>query len=217
VLASANPYFGYAPVAVDLNATVTGDSPIQTYKWDYTNDGVWDYVSGQSPQTSHTYSAEGTYQAVCQVVDSMVRTTQDSVTINVYPATQAPVVTAAANPTSGQVPLSTSLSGIVQSTNQILYYLWDFDDDGIVDWGSDNTASTTYLYGEAGNYNANLTVIDDGGLTASDSVYIQVSPGASPPEAHASATPVSGSAPLTVSFTGTGVTSRKYSSLRMGL
>src|SRR5207249_5067117 len=80
----------------------------------------------------------------------------------------------------------------------IVSYQWSFGDGAT---GSGVSVSHTYA---AGAYTARLTVTDNTGLTDSHSVTITASSPNTPPTAVVSATPTSGTAPLTVSFNGAG-------------
>jgi PKD repeat protein len=207
ISAVADPTFGCLPLTVNFNATVIGGSEIQVYRWDFENDHVWDYVSTQSPHTTRTYDTEGTFLAVCQVIDSLGRHAYDFAIIEVYPPAQAPTVVASAVPDLCQAPCEVTLGGIATAEGEILYYLWDFEDDGVVDWGSPETAVTSHIYGRAGSYDAKLKVIDDLGAAAEDVVSITIQPAAAYPQAQAAASPTSGDVPLTVNFSGIGTPS----------
>ncbi|MDW5549619.1 PKD domain-containing protein [Methanosarcina sp.] len=102
-----------------------------------------------------------------------------------------------ADVTSGIAPLSVNFTD--QSTGNISSYSWDFDNDGTVDSTEQNPV---HIYNAAGNYTVNLTVSNaDGSDSEVKTEYIVVSeqlPGA--PVANFTATPTSGTAPLTVNF-----------------
>jgi PKD repeat protein len=200
--ALANPTAGNAPLTVDFDGTLIQGGCISAYRWDFDDDGTWDYISSQSLKTSHTFGSTGTYLSVCSVVDALGRYAYDSVIIQVSDPAQPPVVEAAATPGSGAAPLDVTFGGSVQSSRPIVLYLWDYDGNGVVDWGSDQTAATAYTFGAPGYYTSRLSVVDDSGLMASDTVYIQVDAGATPPQVDAFAYPASGTVPLKVGFSG---------------
>ena len=58
--------------------------------------------------------------------------------------------------------------------NTIVLYEWDFDGDGVYDWSSASTGSTSYTYMTSGTYYAKLRVTDDGGGRGFDTVEIVV-------------------------------------------
>jgi PKD repeat protein len=102
---------------------------------------------------------------------------------------------------TGTAPLAVSFDGRGSSDpdGSISSYAWAFGDGGSA---SGATANHTYA---AGTYTATLTVTDNLGATASSSLTITVtSPANRPPSAMVSATPLSGTAPLAVSFDGRG-------------
>ena len=118
---------------------------------------------------------------------------------------QPPVATASAVPSSGIVPLTVGFSsgGSNDPDGSITEYKWNFGDS------TPNSASPnpSHTYTAAGTYNAVLTVTDNGGLTASDTKVITVSPVPNnPPTAAIAATPTVGKGPLAVSFDGSGST-----------
>lgn len=200
--ASANPTSGNAPLTVDFDGMLTQGGCISAYRWDFDNDGTWDYISSQSLKTSHTFGSTGAYLSVCSVVDALGRYAYDYVIIQVSDPVQPPVVEAAATPASGPAPLEVAFGGSVQSSRPISFYLWDYDDNGVVDWGSSQTAAAIHIFGSPGYYTSRLSVVDDSGLMASDTVYIQVDAGGTPPQIEAFAYPSSGTVPLAVDFSG---------------
>lgn len=200
--ASANPLLGNAPLTVDFDGVLTQGGNIASYRWDFDNDGVLDYISTQSLATSHTFGSAGTYFAVCSVIDALGRYAFDYVIVQVSDPIQPPMVEARATPTSGSAPLDVAFSGAVQSSNPIAFYLWDFDDNGVIDWGSIQTAATAHIFGAPGCYTSRLSVVDNSGLMAFDTVYLVVKPGGTPPAVEAFANPLSGTVPLEVGFSG---------------
>jgi len=102
-----------------------------------------------------------------------------------------------ADVTNGAAPLTVNFTDL--STGSPTSWLWDFDNDGTVDSTEQNPV---YTYTAAGNYTVNLTVSNAGGNDSEVKTdYIIVSeplPGA--PVANFTATPTSGTAPLTVNF-----------------
>ncbi len=107
-------------------------------------------------------------------------------------------------PVSGNTPLSVTFTASASDPDgYINTYEWDFDGDGNYDEETATTSGTFYTYTEAGTYNAKLRVTDDGGAsTESSSVTITVvSPENQPPVVSSfQATPASGAAPLSVTF-----------------
>ncbi|MEZ4695553.1 MAG: PKD domain-containing protein [Rhodothermales bacterium] len=117
------------------------------------------------------------------------------------PANVAPRASFSATPRSGTSPLSVTFnaSGSSDSDGTIVSYNWTFGDGG-----SGSGVSQQHTYSNPGTYSARLTVRDDDGGTATATTTITVSASNNAPTASAQATPVSGTAPLTVSFNSTG-------------
>ena len=172
------PSNGQVPLTVQLLGSGTDiDGHITLYEWDFDGDGVYDWSSTTTGNTTHTYTAEGTYQAVFRVTDDNGLTdTAIAVTtvVRVGPP-GSPTATASASPTSGGAPLTVNFSGTATDPdNNIVLYEWDFDGDGVYDWSSSTTASTTYTYTKAGTHTATFRVTDETGLTGIDQILISV-------------------------------------------
>ncbi len=108
-----------------------------------------------------------------------------------------PVAVANANQTSGNVPFTVnfSASGSSDPNGSIASYLWDFGD------GTTSTQpNPSHLYTTAGNYVALLTVTDNQGAQTSETVAIRANNPNQVPVAIITASPMSGSAPLDVTF-----------------
>ena len=89
---------------------------------------------------------------------------------------QPPTAVAAANPTSGVAPLTVAFSsnGSTDPDGTITGYSWNFGDGTAVS----TAPNPSHVYTSAGTFTAVLTVTDNSGLTASNSVQISVSPAA---------------------------------------
>jgi len=114
---------------------------------------------------------------------------------------QKPTVTLSATSSSGNAPLTVDFTATANDPDGIVVsYDWDFNGDGSVDLSSTNNLAT-YTFTSAGTYKTTVTVTDDQGATATASVTITVnSYSNTPPQVTLSATPTSGTTPLTVDF-----------------
>jgi PKD repeat protein len=118
-------------------------------------------------------------------------TTQVSIT----PLNPPPAVDFTATPTLGGAPLSVQFTSLV--TNTVTTYAWDFGDGQ-----SSSAAQPAHSYSAAGVYTVTLTVSGPGGsATKRRSSCITVTNTPTSPTAAFSASPTTGAAPLTVSFT----------------
>ncbi|MBB3697834.1 PKD domain-containing protein [Flammeovirga yaeyamensis] len=112
---------------------------------------------------------------------------------------QSPSATITATPTSGNTPLDVSLDGSLSSDpdGSIVSYEWNFGDS------TATGVTSSVRYTEKGTYTIQLKVTDDKGATDSTSVTIVVNDPNNPnipPIAIITATPISGTEPLTVNF-----------------
>ena len=192
----ATPTSGKRPLAVEFSSATSSDSDgtIESYLWDF-GDGS-DTTTDQNP--SHTY-AQGTWTATLTVTDNDGATHTQSVTINSN-ANQAPVVQAAATPSSGKAPLTVSFSsaGSSDPDDSIASYEWDFGDGS----PTSSDASPSHVFAE-GSYTVTLTLTDEEGLTASQQVNVVANPNAAP-TAVAGADKSTGVTPATVTFSSAG-------------
>jgi PKD repeat protein len=111
---------------------------------------------------------------------------------------QPPVAEFSANTVSGTVPLTVQFTDL--STNSPTSWAWDFTNDGAVD---STVQNPSFTYATAGTYTVKLTSTNSYGNTSktrSDYIAVSTPPGSAPAAAF-SATPRSGTVPLTVQFT----------------
>jgi surface-anchored protein len=175
--------------SVDPDCAYLGPCPGLTYSWDF-GDGS---PHSSDPNPTHTYAA-GTYTATLTVIDNEggIGTASVGITSNV-----APTAVASADVQSGDAPLAVQFTGSDSddADGTVVAYSWDFGDGGPGSTAAD--PSHTYA---AGVWTATLTVADDRGATSSTTVVIDAN---DPPTASVSSNVASGSAPLTVNFSGT--------------
>jgi PKD repeat protein len=107
-------------------------------------------------------------------------------------AQSPPVADFSASPTNGSAPLSVTFTDA--SSGTITAWSWTFGDGG-----TSTAPSPTHAYGANGTYDVSLTVTGPGGSdTETKTGYIVVAPA---PVAQFFGAPISGTVPLTVSFT----------------
>lgn len=145
---SSNPTSGQAPVEIRFNDQSFGD--IDTWEWDFDNDGVVD-SNLQNPQ--HTYSEAGNYTVSLTVKSSGNSNTEVKTSFVRVVATQC---------VADFTVETTRVDGIKeiqftdQSTGNIIEWLWDFDANGIIDSKEQNPM---YAYKKNGLYPVTLTVV----------------------------------------------------------
>ncbi len=202
-----------APSTVLFNATesVEGSSisdvgaaipiPIKTYTWDF-GDGS-DVVVRSDPFVDHTYPAAGAYTVTLTLEDEEGQTSQAVRDIEVSePLPVSPIAVVGALPTVGEAPLTVNFDAAASDPGGAggqLDYVWNFGDGS----PEDNTAAPTHVYEDVGTYSVTLTVTNDAGDEDTATVVIDArTPAVPPPTTDIEADPVSGTAPLTVTFDG---------------
>ncbi len=211
----ATPRNGVAPLQVTFtNQSSATNTTLTNWQWDFDNNGTTD-ASGIGPH-AFTYAVAGTYSVKLTVSDGSRN--DEELKTEYITVTPAPIVTAnfTAAPLTGVAPLQVTFTDQSTATNTTLTsWQWDFDNNGTTD--ATGKGPHTYTYAAAGTYSVKLTASN--GQTASDielkTNYITVSPAPSV-NAEFSATPLTGYAPLQVTFTdhssgsGTSVTSWQW-------
>ncbi|MCB0180751.1 MAG: PKD domain-containing protein, partial [Anaerolineae bacterium] len=152
------------------------DQASLNYRWDF-GDGS----QGQGPSASHSYATAGTYTVQLTVTDKDGAQASSSAIVTVIPAAnQAPnaVITGNTNGTTGQT-LNFDGSGSTDSDGTIVSFNWNFGDGT-----TGNGAKVSHVYNNAGSYKVTLTVTDNGSLTHSATIDVQIdAPTPVPPQA----------------------------------
>ena len=185
-------------VNFDGSGSTDEDGSVVLYDWDFGNGST---ASGAS--ASATYEVAGTFTVTLTVTDNKGLTATATETITISAANLPPTAVCAADPTSGDAPLTVAFDGTgsTDSDGTIESYAWDF--------GDGNTATGAMVsttYGNPGTFTAQLIVTDNDGASDTCTVDITVEAPNVAPTAVCAADPTSGDAPLTVAFDGTGST-----------
>ena len=204
---SCSPLAGTAPLAVSCSAAASTDpnGAADLASYAFTVDGT-SAQSGASPTFAATFAA-GSHLVTVVVADRGGLRSQASVDVTVTaPVNQPPVAKAAATPASGAAPLAVSFSsaGSSDPENTALSFSWDFSG------GQTSTAANpSHTFQTPGTYDVTLTATDSGSPPQSALAVVRVTvnePINHPPDlSTASATPLTGAAPLAVHFDATGV------------
>lgn len=187
---------GRAPLSVEFSAQGSADSDgtIVSYRWDF-GDGA----TASTASASHNYSVAGIYTVTLTVTDNDGAIGKAQDTITVAAANKLPTAVVNLSPQSGRSPLVVGFSaaGSTDSDGTIVSYGWDFGDGGsaVTDTGS-------HTFTAAGEYLVTLTVVDnDGGIGKAQGTVIVLAPNQAP-TAVANLSPVTGTAPLVIEFSG---------------
>ncbi|MEN8258461.1 MAG: Ig-like domain-containing protein, partial [Thermodesulfobacteriota bacterium] len=194
---------GPAPLTVDVSATtsVDYDGTIISFAWNFGDGGGSSYEND-----SHTFDTPGTYIVILEVTDDAgsLATAGTTVTVTDPQAipNQPPTPLIYTTTNSGPAPLDVLFDGTdsTDSDGTIIDYSWDFGDGS-----SARGIFVNYTYPAVGTFTGQLTVSDDAGASASEQTVISVvasTPLNNPPLAVINASPLTGSAPLTPTFSG---------------
>lgn len=195
---------GTAPLTVNFNAT-SSTGNISSFQWDF-GDGA----TSTGDSTNHVYTSAGTYAAKLTVTDTSGQTSIASATVTVAeaatPATP-PTALLSSSTAAGPAPLTVSFDGSGSTATNgatITAYSWSFGDGA-----SATGANASHAFTSAGTYNTTLTVTDSKGQSNSTSTPVVVTAAVianKAPTAIISATPMNGTAPLTVTLDGSAST-----------
>jgi len=185
---SADVVSGLAPLTVTFTATTSG--LVEGWLWTF-GDGE---TATTGPVVQHTYQTPGVFDVsltVSNTSGSYVTSEPDYIAVS----EPTPQVDFIGTPRSGDMPLTVQFTSTV--TNTVTSYAWNFGDGGIA-----TTANPTHTYTNAGSFGVTLIVTGPGGTAQKTRPgYITVNPPLSVPTATFSADVVSGTVPLTVTFT----------------
>jgi PKD repeat protein len=193
----------YTGAAVNLvgSATDPENDPIEWWWWSVTSapsGANYLLTDGFSQNAVFQAFTPGRYLAALMVGDAYGASAQDVIVLTVG-ENRPPVAVAEADVTYGLDPLTVHFdaSGSHDPEAGPLEIYWSFG-DGTETW---NEVTPTHVYRLPGQYVVYLAVTDERGLWSQDKLVITVASNPNlPPEASPVATPMSGTAPLTVQF-----------------
>ncbi len=178
---------GFAPLSVTFTDTSTGT--ITNHSWTFGDGGT---STASSP--SHTYTNAGVFSVSLTVDGPLGASTTNRV--NLIAVTNAPPgASFTASPTNGAAPLTVTFTDT--STGTITNHSWTFGDGG-----TSTASSPSHTYTNAGTFSVALTVLGPDGSSTTNRANLITATNA-PPKASFTASPASGAAPLTVTFTDT--------------
>lgn len=167
---AGGPYTGKEGTAINFDASKsTGDVPIVLYRWDWTNDGVYD-DSSAAAKMSHTYpdNFNGSVKLQVKGQDGLRSTALAQVTVaNVAPVAEA------GGPYAGGVNKAIALSGSATDvgTADVFTYAWDLDNNGSFEKPGQNVNAT---FATTGAKKVKLQVKDDDGGVSVDSATVNI-------------------------------------------
>ena len=193
VVATASTVTGPAPLSVWFASTVAGGLAPYALRWNFGDGSL-----STEPTVQHTFNASGLIEVTLLVTDG--RGTHHVAAVNLS-VTTALWVQALAEPPSARATTNVTFLGSVGGGQGPYFEAWSFG-DGL---GS-TQLNTTHAYQTSGTYTATLTVVDATGRTSAQSVPLTIGPGPSrpPPPPPSSATPSSGTNPVSAEWIAVG-------------
>jgi len=156
--------FGISTMFTDQSNDNGGTTPIDTWEWDFENDGTVDDLN-QNP--TNLYGTAGTFTA--ELVVTSVLGCKDSTTVLVD-VDAIPVANfGGTNECFGMATTFTDSSST--TIGNVVSWDWDFESDATID---DNNQNPTFVYPSAGIYNVTLTVATDSGCTHTFNTNVEV-------------------------------------------
>jgi len=188
---TANVTTGMTPLAVLFTDTSTA-SPV-SWTWDF-GDGNTTNATVQNPV--HQYAKAGKY-TVKLTATNTVGTNTTTKTDYIAVTSTMPATNFTATPVTGTAPLMVTFTDT--STASPVSWTWDFGDN---DSTNATVQNPVHTYSSAGTYTVNLTVKNAEGSsnTTSKAGYVTASTGSASPVAAFIAAPLTGPAPLVVTF-----------------
>ncbi len=191
------------PVTFTVTASAPAGATVTGVFFDFDNNGVFDWSATQVPATT-THSYATVYSSQTFYPRIQVRTAQGgersfySLSVEALGPSRV-IASANASPAAGPGPLTVQFTGtatVGTGGSPVSLYTWDFDGDGQVDYSSTSSGTAQKVYGRPGSYTARFRVQAG---SDSDQVDVPIRVG-SPPIAEPRGAPLSGPAPLTVTF-----------------
>ncbi|MCC7477234.1 PKD domain-containing protein [bacterium] len=191
---TADPTLGSVPFNVSFDAVISGGKAPYSYAWDFDADGTFDSFL-KAPLFTFTKVGNKisdnlyVHYPVLRVTDSrgVVGTNLDDnnndgnpdfrVAINALPTGGGMFVTASANPTNGQAPLTVEFNaGVGGVSGSSVEYRWDFGDGQTSAYSVSSLAS--HIYANPGTFTATVTARDNasGQIVTSSPVTINATP-----------------------------------------
>ena len=175
VSSSILPVTGNVSLEINFEAAVNGSNLIQKYQWDFEGDGVFDYTSLSSGIVKHTYCEPGVYTPIVRVTDSNNLSSQakSEIRFGIFDPEDIKKGKIILNPQKGSAPLAVRFSFETEDEINDVEYLWDFDDDGIMDLVT-LAPQAEFTYNDSGDYMAKLDVRTIGRIIMScqETVYV---------------------------------------------
>ena len=161
-----SPQQGYVDQTISFDASESNDSDgyVKYYRWDFSNDGIWDTDWIEESTITYVYKSSGNFSIKLQIKDNGGKTATKINKISILPLEEGKMVPIADSngPYSGIVNqnITFDASGSYDSDGTIQNYTWYFGDET-----KSYEKTTVHTYSEEGTYTVTLLVVDNDGLS----------------------------------------------------
>jgi len=184
IIPDASPTNGIAPLNVSFSAVIKdglGNGNMENYQWDFDGDGVIDYVSLTTPNTTYKYTKQGDYVANIKVLSKIGEMAEANV--NVHVESSVPTCTLYTYPSSITYAQQVEIRASYYDSDGIVAMLSaDLDNDGVFEYNfSPNVKNGTHkiynYFGTPGIHPVSVFVIDnEGNYSVTNEVLITFAP-----------------------------------------
>ena len=164
--------------SIGLSAVGSSDLGAISYNWNFDDDGLFDDATGENAifdTSAFALSGPSTQQVFLQATDAcgQISELSELITITNLAPTLSLVTSASPKPEGGSMQFTAE--GYDPGADDLVFS-WDFGDNSPVETGLPVpvTDSVTHSYAADGNYTVTVTVDDQEGGTASDTLIVQV-------------------------------------------
>lgn len=166
---------------------VDADGFLVKYQWDFYGNGIFEYNSTSTGETTWTYQVVGVYHPVFRITDNDGGTDDASIRVAVVTGNEPPTADAGPNRQVHALDVVTLVGTGKDPDGHIVKYEWDFDGNGKYDWSSTKNGTAQWMYTTTGTIYPVFRVTDDGGIpaNATSSIKVVVFPADKPPVAKA--------------------------------
>jgi len=164
--ASASETSGYvnSPVIFDGSRSSDPDGTIDMYKWDWNDDGFYDFSSSYHT-TSYSYNATGTYLVTLKVFDNDGAIDKDTVNVEIFTLNNPPTKPVIDGPTTGNKNTNYEYTAVsTDPDNNSIQYMFDWDDgeETTTEFLSNGTATNQiHNWTNAGEYTISVIAYDN--------------------------------------------------------
>jgi hypothetical protein len=164
--ASRSETTGYvnSPVLFDGSLSSDPDGTIDRYKWDWNDDGVYDFTSTYHT-TTYSYDEAGSYLVTLKVYDNDGATDKDTINVEISIANNPPTKPVIDGPTTGHKNTEYEYTAVsTDPDNDSIQYIFDWDDGEktTTEFLSNGTVTNqTHSWTSAGEYTISVKAFDN--------------------------------------------------------